>query len=169
MKNSLDLPDIDYQYGGRCIRLVPHDFDEREDPLMTRLRLFLAVSASAFLVWTLIAVGAAMAQEQPRYRRRDRPGLPPAERLDLETGRTATLPLADLPLNIIPLADNRHALAATSGYNAHELVAHRSARRKSRRPPGRPSRAGSAWPPVPSGDRIWWSGGGGNLAACVSI
>ena len=29
--------------------------------------------------------------------------------------------LADLPLNIIALADNRHALAATSGYNAHEL------------------------------------------------
>ena len=27
--------------------------------------------------------------------------------------------LADLPLNIIPLADNRHALAATSGFNAH--------------------------------------------------
>ncbi len=29
--------------------------------------------------------------------------------------------LTDLPLNIIPLADNRHALVATSGYNAHEL------------------------------------------------
>src|SRR4051794_21441833 len=30
--------------------------------------------------------------------------------------------LADLPLNIIPLSDNRHALAATSGFNAHELT-----------------------------------------------
>ena len=29
--------------------------------------------------------------------------------------------LADLPLNIVPLADNRHVLVATSGYNAHEL------------------------------------------------
>ena len=31
------------------------------------------------------------------------------------------IPQADLPLNIIPLADNRHVLVATSGYNAHEL------------------------------------------------
>jgi YVTN family beta-propeller protein len=29
--------------------------------------------------------------------------------------------LTDLPLNIIPLADNKHALVATSGFNAHEL------------------------------------------------
>ena len=27
----------------------------------------------------------------------------------------------DLPLNIIPLKDGRHALVATSGYNRHEL------------------------------------------------
>lgn len=31
------------------------------------------------------------------------------------------IPLADLPLNIVPMADGRHVLAATSGYNAHEL------------------------------------------------
>ena len=30
--------------------------------------------------------------------------------------------LKDLPLNIVPLADNRQALVATSGYNAHELT-----------------------------------------------
>ena len=29
---------------------------------------------------------------------------------------------SDLPLNIIPLKDSRHALVATSGYNRHELV-----------------------------------------------
>ena len=29
--------------------------------------------------------------------------------------------LTDLPLNILPLADNKHALVATSGYNKHEL------------------------------------------------
>jgi hypothetical protein len=28
----------------------------------------------------------------------------------------------DLPLNILPLRDGRHALVATSGYNAHELT-----------------------------------------------
>src|SRR5262245_21474412 len=30
--------------------------------------------------------------------------------------------IKDLPLNILPLADGRHALVATSGYNAHELT-----------------------------------------------
>ncbi len=29
--------------------------------------------------------------------------------------------VTDLPLNVIPLADNKHALVATSGYNKHEL------------------------------------------------
>ena len=32
------------------------------------------------------------------------------------------VPLKDLPLNIVPLSDGRHALVATSGYNAHELT-----------------------------------------------
>src|SRR5437879_5712405 len=31
------------------------------------------------------------------------------------------VPLTDLPLNIVPLADGRRALVATSGYNPHEL------------------------------------------------
>ena len=30
--------------------------------------------------------------------------------------------LTDLPLNIIPLADNKTALVATSGFNKHELA-----------------------------------------------
>jgi YVTN family beta-propeller protein len=30
--------------------------------------------------------------------------------------------VSDLPLNIIPLKDNRHALVATSGFNAHQLA-----------------------------------------------
>ena len=29
--------------------------------------------------------------------------------------------LTDLPLNILPLADGRHALVGTAGYNAHQL------------------------------------------------
>jgi YVTN family beta-propeller protein len=32
------------------------------------------------------------------------------------------VPLPDLPLDIKPLGDNKHALVATSGYNAHELA-----------------------------------------------
>ena len=72
------------------------------------------------------------------------------------------VPLADLPLNIVPLADNRHVLAATSGYNAHELslidlqerkvVDHQTVRQ---------SWFGLAV--APEADRIWWSGGGGNV------
>jgi YVTN family beta-propeller protein len=72
------------------------------------------------------------------------------------------IPQNDLPLNIIPLADNRHVLVATSGYNAHELslidldlkkvVDHQEVRQ--------------SWFGLvlsPEGDRIWWSGGGGNI------
>jgi YVTN family beta-propeller protein len=71
------------------------------------------------------------------------------------------IPLADLPLNIVPLADSRHVLAATSGYNAHELtlidladkaIVARQAVRQS-------------WYGLgtsPDGKQIWWSGGGGD-------
>jgi YVTN family beta-propeller protein len=70
--------------------------------------------------------------------------------------------LMDLPLNILPLADNRHALAATSGYNAHELalidLADKTvvARQKVEQ-----SWFGLA--ASPDGGRIWWSGGGGDV------
>ena len=65
------------------------------------------------------------------------------------------VPVADLPLNILPLPDSRHVLVATSGYNAHELslidlgkraVVDRQAVRES-------------WFGVmasPRFDRIWW-------------
>jgi YVTN family beta-propeller protein len=72
------------------------------------------------------------------------------------------IPLADLVLNILPLADNRYALAATSGYNAHEIslvdlrekrvVDHQAVRQ---------SWFGLA--ATPDASRIWWSGGGGGI------
>jgi YVTN family beta-propeller protein len=72
------------------------------------------------------------------------------------------VPLADLPLNIIPLADSRHALAATSGYNAHELslidLADRTVVAR--------QRVQQSWFGLalsPDGGRIWWSGGGGDV------
>jgi YVTN family beta-propeller protein len=134
---------------------------------MTRLRLFLAVPASAFLAWGLIAVGAPLAQEPPRYAGSTDQGfllpngwtLKPAGRL---------VDLADLPLNIISLADNRHALAATSGYNAHQLalidlhegkVIDRQA-------------VNQSWFGLTASaqcDRIWWSGGGGNVLHAFSL
>ena len=56
------------------------------------------------------------------------------------------LSLTDLPLNIIPLADNRHALVATSGYNKHELSLIDLTIAEGRRHRDRSGKAGSAWP-----------------------
>ncbi len=68
--------------------------------------------------------------------------------------------LTDLPLNILPLADNRHALVATSGYNAHELtLVDLQTREKSQSATVRQSWFGLALSPAQ--DKLWWSGGGG--------
>ena len=69
--------------------------------------------------------------------------------------------LKDLPLNIVPLADNRHALVATSGYNAHELTLVDLAIASRRCKPKPCGKAGSAWRLRPAQDKLWWSGGGG--------
>jgi YVTN family beta-propeller protein len=72
------------------------------------------------------------------------------------------VPLADLPLNIIPMLDNRHVLAATSGYNAHELTLIDLADRAIvARQPVQQSWFGLAVSPL--GGQIWWSGGGGDI------
>ncbi len=70
--------------------------------------------------------------------------------------------LADLPLNIIPQADNRHVLAATSGYNTHELtLIDLASRTIVDRQAVQQSWFGLAT--SPGGRQIWWSGGGGDL------
>jgi YVTN family beta-propeller protein len=74
-------------------------------------------------------------------------------------GRQVTL--TDLPLNIIPLPDGKHALAASSGFNQHQLalidlvdarVVARQAVRDSWFGLVLDSKQG----------KIWWTGGGGN-------
>ena len=74
----------------------------------------------AALWLTLTVALPARAQEAPRY------AGPTDKGFLLPNGWTLKpagehVPQTDLPLNIIPLADNRHVLVATSGYNAHEL------------------------------------------------
>jgi YVTN family beta-propeller protein len=108
----------------------------------------------------LLAIGAH-AEDQPQF-----PG-PTAKGFLLPNGWTITpagkhVSLSDLPLNILPLADNRHALVATSGYNKHELslvdlkelrvVANESVRQ-------------SWYGLALSGteDHVWWSGGGAGM------
>jgi YVTN family beta-propeller protein len=69
--------------------------------------------------------------------------------------------LTDLPLNIIPLADNKHALVATSGYNKHELSLVDLAKQEVvSKETVRQSWFGLAM--TPAQDRVWWSGGGAN-------
>ena len=68
----------------------------------------------------------------------------------------------DLPLNVIPLADNKHALVASSGFNAHEL--------KLIDITGEPKIVGKmtqrqSWYGLATDavqKKIWWSGGGQN-------
>ena len=76
--------------------------------------------------------------------------------------------LKDLPLNIIPLADNRHALAATSGFNAHELtLVDLESNEIKQTETVRQSWFGLAL--MPAQDKLWWSGGGGAALHAFSL
>ncbi|MEX0676505.1 MAG: bifunctional YncE family protein/alkaline phosphatase family protein [Pirellulales bacterium] len=76
--------------------------------------------------------------------------------------------LKDLPLNIIPLALGRHALVATSGYNAHELtVVDLEANEIKQTETVRQSWFGVAL--TPAQDKLWWSGGGGAALHVFSL
>jgi YVTN family beta-propeller protein len=111
------------------------------------------------LVLTVISTAPALAQEPPRYAGATAKGflLPNGWTLNPAGEHVA---LTDLPLNIIPLADGRHALAATSGYNAHELaVVNLDVKTVVDRQLVRQSWFGLTT--TPTVDRIWWSGGGG--------
>ncbi len=70
--------------------------------------------------------------------------------------------LTDLPLNILPLADNRHALVATSGFNTHNLslvdlvdkkIVNEASVRQSWFGLAADEKAG----------KVWWSGGGSDM------
>src|SRR5262249_51393152 len=79
----------------------------------------LALLASALIGWGLIAQAKPKA-DKPRFAGPTESGflLPNGWTLT-PAGKPVTLP--DLPLNILPLSDNKHALVATSGFNKHEL------------------------------------------------
>ncbi|MHB1556548.1 MAG: beta-propeller fold lactonase family protein [Isosphaeraceae bacterium] len=70
--------------------------------------------------------------------------------------------LADLPLNIVPLDDNRRVLVATDGFNKHELTLINLAEKKVvARQETRQSWFGLARDRETG--RIWWSGGGADV------
>ncbi len=108
----------------------------------------------------LTPLGALNAQEPPRYAGATKAGFL------LPNGWTvspagAQVPVADLPLNILPSPDGRHALIATSGYNAHEL----SLVDLERKAVVDHQTVHESWfglAATRTFDRVWWSGGGTN-------
>ncbi|MGE3821791.1 MAG: hypothetical protein AB7I30_20450, partial [Isosphaeraceae bacterium] len=76
--------------------------------------------------------------------------------------------LTDLPLNVIPLADGKHALAASSGFNAHNLVVvDLETKAIVDTESVRQSWFGLALDEP--GGRVWWSGGGGDTIHAYSL
>jgi YVTN family beta-propeller protein len=70
--------------------------------------------------------------------------------------------VTDLPLNIVPLADGKHALIATSGYNKHELsLIDLADGRVVDRHTVLQSWYGLAV--SPDNKQVWWSGGGAGM------
>ena len=114
----------------------------------------------ALLTASLCWLSSSRAQEAPRYAGPTKTGflLPNGWTVSPAGDQVA---VADLPLNILPLADNRHVLVATSGYNAHELSLI-DLEKKGRRSPGGPRELVRPGRLAPA-DRIWWSGGGANV------
>jgi YVTN family beta-propeller protein len=73
----------------------------------------------------------------------------------------AQVELTDLPLNIVPLADGRHALAASSGFNDHNLTLVDLADKKV----VATSKVRQSWFGLALDEKagkVWWSGGGGD-------
>jgi YVTN family beta-propeller protein len=115
----------------------------------------------SYLTMVWVGLSSVQAQQAPRYAGSTERGFL------LPNGWTLTpageqIPLADLPLNLIPLPDNRHVLAATSGYNAHELTLIDLAEKTIvARTKVQQSWFGLAV--APDGGQVWWSGGGGDV------
>jgi YVTN family beta-propeller protein len=135
---------------------------------MQRRIWWLVIATSAGAAWGAVAPETLLAQETPRYA-----GPTSDQAFLLPNGWTLKpagqhIPLADLPLNILPLVDGRYALAATSGYNAHELslvdlydkkVVDRQVVRQSWFGLAATSRA----------DKLWLSGGGSNIVHVFAL
>jgi YVTN family beta-propeller protein len=104
---------------------------------------------------------AAQEQAKPVYvGPTDKGFLLPSGWLLTPAGTHATL--TDLPLDIIPLSDGKHALVATSGYNAHQLsLVDLAEPRIVDQQTVRQSWFGLAH--EPGSGTIWWSGGGADL------
>ena len=119
------------------------------------LRRFLVLAAFFF------PLSLVLAQDKPTF-----PG-PNDKGFLLPNGWTLTpagkhVTLNDLPLNILPLADGKHALVATSGFNKHELsVVDLTAPKVVDSQSVQQSWFGLAV--APDRGQVWWSGGGAGM------
>jgi YVTN family beta-propeller protein len=115
------------------------------------------------LLWSLCILLPAA---QPGGPEKGKPAFPgPTDKgFLLPNGWTITpvgkhVPLTDLPLNILPLPDGKHALVATSGFNKHELsLIDLTTRMVIDQQTVRQSWFGLAL--SAKADGVWWSGGG---------
>ncbi|MGO9600215.1 MAG: bifunctional YncE family protein/alkaline phosphatase family protein [Isosphaeraceae bacterium] len=119
------------------------------------------MSALSLVLACLTSLVAANAQEAPRYAGATKTGfLLPNGWVVSPAGQHVIIP--DLPLNVLALPDNHHALVATSGFNAHELLLIDLPKQEIKeRRTVRESWFGLA--ATPDRHRIWWSGGGSNV------
>ena len=141
--------------------------DPRKARYMNTRKSTTAAIATAVVALSILL--AAHAQEKPQGGQVASPRYPgrTATGYLLPNGWTLTpagdqVELPDLPLNIIPLADGRHALAATSGYNDHDLslidLDSRSVVSK--------ANVHQSWFGLAVDEKkgkVWWSGGGADL------
>ena len=115
-------------------------------------------TAFALLITSLALTASAVAQDKPQF-----PG-PTESGFLLPNGWHLTpvgkhVETTDLPLNIIPLKDGKHAVVATSGFNSHNLYLIDLAENKVVAfETVRNSWFGLALSQAE--DKVWWSGGG---------
>ena len=135
--------------------------------LLLRGRSHVRISLPAAFLVTLLLCSFDRGQEKPRY------AGPTAEGYLLPNGWTVSpagkqVTLTDLPLNIVPLADGKHVLVASSGYNPHTLalVDLASAEIVSK------FTTRNSWFGLavsPEQDKVWWSGGGADVLHTLSL
>jgi YVTN family beta-propeller protein len=113
------------------------------------------------MVATVLCVLPLQSQEKPRY------AGPIKDGYLLPNGWTITpagkqVGLNDLPLNIVPLTDGKHALVATNGFNPHTLaLVDLTTQQIVNSVTTRNSWFGLAL--SPGQDKVWWSGAGAGV------
>jgi YVTN family beta-propeller protein len=125
------------------------------------MRKWLLPAAACGIVLALWGPLAGQDKDKPTY------AGPTAKGFLLPNGWTLTpagkhVELTDLPLNIMPLADGKHALVATSGFNKHQLsLVDLESCKMVDQQTVKQSWFGLAL--APEQNKVWWSGGGAGM------